>query len=468
MEGMTMAVILDENKSVGPAGIVAPAAHDGSARRLMQGGSVAAMRPRLYFPKTSNFILVPSDGTVFLRESVVIAPFSFGFAGLTLPGIYPMSSILRTLLFALLVSAPATARAQSWRGTLVTASPEHPRNDSATVVELRDGRLLMVWMEFVKNARAGSDEAPNHLVSMISSDRGRTWGSREVLVEPGPGEVNVYNPSLLMLKNGEIFLTYIAYNLLEWKKPLLTSGFGITISTDAKHHSAARRLWDHQPYQTANNTLTRLRSGRIIRATDKCEVWGGVSASGCQMSDDDGITWKPSSNWVMLPLRGTMEAHIAETNAGDLLMAVRNDLGAVFFSRSADEGMSWSPPQTSGLSAPEAMPVLTRLSGSGDLLLVWNHSQYWGDYNHYGLRTPLTCAISHDSGVSWGSLRDLETDPDTEFSNPSCNLLSGSEVIITYFSSTMIDKKKGRFGRSKMDLKAFIASEEWFSREDAK
>lgn len=357
------------------------------------------------------------------------------------------------------------ASAAPWQGTIVAASLDHPRNDSASVIELDDGRLLMVWMEFVKSPEVGHDEAPNHLVSMLSSDHGRTWSSREIVVEPQPGEKNVYNPALLRLKTGEILLTYHANNEIAWMKPLVASGFKIVFSVDAKRHSAPERIWDHKHYQSANNTLVRLKNGRILRASENVPVWGEPSVSGCLISDDEGATWKPSETWVKLPLRGTMEAHVAETKAGDLLMAMRNDLGAVFFSRSSDLGVTWSAPQTSGVSAPESMPVLTRLAASGDLLLVWNHSQYIGDYNHYGKRTPLTCAVSHDSGVTWTSLKDIETEPATEFSNPSCNTMSNGEVIITYFSSAMVRvEHPAVFGRTKMDLKAFIAPEAWFSQ----
>ena len=45
---------------------------------------------------------------------------------------------------------------------------EHPRNDSASIVELADGSLFMVWMEFLPSEWVSADEAPNRICSMVS------------------------------------------------------------------------------------------------------------------------------------------------------------------------------------------------------------------------------------------------------------------------------------------------------------
>ena len=82
-----------------------------------------------------------------------------------------------------------------------------------------------------------------------------------------------------------------------------------------------------------------------------------------------------------------MENHIAETASGRLIMAMRNQVGSVFFARSTDRGLSWSHPQASGLSASESMPSLTRIPTTGDLLLVWNNATYEYTYDHSGKRT---------------------------------------------------------------------------------
>ena len=88
--------------------------------------------------------------------------------------------------------------------TIAPASDEHPRNDSATAVQLRDGSIFLVWMEFFASEWVSKDEAPNRLSSLRSTDGGRTWGAHQVEATTEPGDRSVYNPSLLRLANGEI------------------------------------------------------------------------------------------------------------------------------------------------------------------------------------------------------------------------------------------------------------------------
>ena len=157
-----------------------------------------------------------------------------------------------------------------------------------------------------------------------------------------------------------------------------------------------------------------------------------------------------------------MENHIAETPEGDLVMAVRNQLGSVFLARSFDEGKTWSKPQTTGLTTCESMPSLTRIPGTDHLLLIWNNSDYDFRFDHCGLRTPLTCALSSDGGRSWHNRQNLEDDQDYEFTNVACSYTREGKAIITYLTSKMENPDPpGRLGRHRMSLKAAIVSTDW-------
>jgi len=352
--------------------------------------------------------------------------------------------------------------------TIAPGTPEHPRNDSATIVELRDGSLFMVWMEFLQSAWASADQAPNHLVSMKSRDGGRSWRERRVEAETEPGDASVYNPSLLRTAGGEILFFHIRYHRLVWGQPHEVSGWLYRSTDEARSWDAGLRLWEREPFCGANDTLFETSSGRIIKPVEHMPVWDvppkGVSSSSCFLSDDGGRSWSEPSSWVRLPLRGSMEAHVAEARDRTLVMAVRNDLGSVFLSRSRDGGVSWSLPQTSGLSAPESMPVLKRIPTTGDLLLIWNHSDYDpGFVSHYGKRTPLTAAVSRDCGASWSRVRDIETDPTLQITNPSCTFLSTGKAIVTYFSSPMDEPNPpGRWGQNLKSLEGAIVDVDWF------
>ena len=80
----------------------------------------------------------------------------------------------------------------------------NPRNGEGDVVRLSDGRLLMVYGEFV----GGSDSAPATLQGVVSTDRGRTWGGKHT-VQQNIGQENVMCASLLRLQNGEMLLGFL-------------------------------------------------------------------------------------------------------------------------------------------------------------------------------------------------------------------------------------------------------------------
>ncbi|MBJ44190.1 MAG: hypothetical protein CMJ80_13115 [Planctomycetaceae bacterium] len=355
-------------------------------------------------------------------------------------------SVRRKLVAQHTVVAPATAK--------------HPRNDSASIVELKDGQLMGVWMEFVQSEHAGHDTGHNRIVSKISRDGGLTWKKHRVEAVPRPGDVNIYNPSLLRLKNGEILFSYLCYNELSWRKPLVSTGYMHRSRDPAAGFGEPEILWKRQPFQSANNTLVQLSSGRLVRPVAKVPIWGGAEdnqQSSCMYSDDNGHTWHLPNNWIKLPLRGAMEGHIAETRSGALLMALRTQLGSVFIARSDDGGYSWRKAQTSGLKSGESMPCLVTIPTTGDLLMIWNDSFYDPEFDHFGRRNPLTCAVSRDEGNTWEFRQNIKDDPEWEFSNTACNFTSTGKAIITYFSSKMENPNPpGRLARTAMSLEAVI------------
>jgi sialidase-1 len=349
---------------------------------------------------------------------------------------------------------------------IAEATSEHPRNDSASIVELENAELFAVWIEMHASEWGGHDQAPSSIASMRSGDGGETWGEHRVEVSPGEGDRSVYNPSLVVLPDGELLFFYLKYHHLVWNEALEASGYVKRSVDGGRTWSEPVAIWDHQPYGCANHTFTLLADGRLLKSCERVPVWGTypkcVSSSGCFISDDLGKTWREPAQLVSLPLRGTMENHIAETRSGTLVMVVRSQLGCAFLSRSTDRGESWSHPQATGLSATESMPSLTRIPATGDLLLVWNNAPYDHTCGHSGKRTPLTVAVSEDEGRSWGFIKHIEDDPLFEFSNVACTHLAEKKLIISYFTSRMENPEPpGRFGRERMSLKGAITTLDW-------
>jgi len=356
--------------------------------------------------------------------------------------------------------------------TVVEANDRFPRHDSATIVELSDGRLMLAWMEHVGGDTLGHDHSPCSIASMVSGDQGKTWGAQRILVENCPGDTNIHFPSFLRLQSGGILFFYQRRHELTPGAPQVSTGYVCESSDEGQTFSRPREHDLIRRNDVDGDELVQLSSGRIILPISRvlgnwCSVTeDGVTADhsivSSSYSDDDGQTWQGADTWLDLPRRGAMEPRIAELRDGRLLMTMRTELGAVFQSESRDQGTTWSKPQTTGLKAPESMPCLRRIPDTGDLLLVWNNSSFDPDFDHSGKRTPLTVAISTDDGQSWRNSKDLETDPEWEFTNPSVHFTCQGKVIVTYVASRMDNPDPpGRLGRSCMPLKAAIVDLEW-------
>lgn len=115
----------------------------------------------------------------------------------------------------------------------------------------------------------------------------------------------------------------------------------------------------------------------------------------CYFSDDNGQTWSKSSELrTSTPL---MEPSVAEYAPGKLLMVIRSGLGKLLFSRSTDNGISWSTIEKSKISAPASTSALFRME-EGILGMIWNHSE---SAIHVQDRKRLSLSVSKDGGNSW-------------------------------------------------------------------
>ena len=130
----------------------------------------------------------------------------------------------------------------------------------------------------------------------------------------------------------------------------------------------------------------------------------------------------------------------------------------------------WSKPQTTSLIAPESCPGLIRIPQTGDLMIIWNNSPFDPGFDHSGLRSPLTVAISKDDGQTWEKIKDIETDPEWEFTNPAAIVTRRGDILIAYEASKYESltgpghgksTQIGRVGRDLMHLKLAILDLNW-------
>lgn len=359
---------------------------------------------------------------------------------------------------------------------LAEGTEENPRHGGVSMVELKDGSIFLVKMLFHRSRlqHQAGDDAPADLEALISRDGGRTWGERRILMAPGPDDVSMYSPSLLRLRSGKILFRYEIYHHFIPGEPCCISAFACVSSDECAGFSPPVTIWKRSAHHMGfPHDMVQLSGGRVLApscydhgvvlaACDKGPVGEDAVEAGGFYSDDEGESWKECDNYVYLPMRGAMEPMVAELTDGRLLMVVRTQLGSLFKSYSSDGGQTWSNAQTTGLSSCESCPALVRIPQTGDLLLVWNHSLYDPKFDHSGFRTPLTVAISKDEGRTWGGVKDIETDPEWEFTNPQPLVTRRGTVLIAYEASKYASvTPPGRLGRSRMHQKLAIVGLDW-------
>ncbi|MBO9605595.1 MAG: exo-alpha-sialidase [Paenibacillaceae bacterium] len=321
--------------------------------------------------------------------------------------------------------------------TIGKYNEEFPRCSEGSIVELQDGRLLLSYIKFHKSSHGSNDTAPSSIFSTVSDDGGYTWKDEKVFVQLEQGTVNTFSPNYLRLPSGEILFLYFRYLQLEQGLPVFSRGLIKRSVDDGKTFVDDREMWDREPLGFPSSVIKRLSTGRLLLTVERIQgnLWTETdhSLTGVVWSDDDGHTWNLPEHYIDLPMRGAAEGHLEELADGRVFMIMRTQLGAIFKSYSSDGGITWSKPQTTGLRAPESCPNLMRIPQTGDLMIVWNNSEYDPNFaTHKGKRSPLSVAVSKDEGETWHHIKDIESHPRWCYTNPGIAFTGEGKCILTY------------------------------------
>lgn len=336
------------------------------------------------------------------------------------------------------------------------ATAQTPRSDTASVAELSDGRLMVVYHKYEKGKHAGHDQGRCAIWSKISRDGGKTWHEPRMLVDADPGDMNVQAPALLRQTSGSLLLI-----CLRAHRDGDSSTMCLATSRDqGKSFSFLDPIWrrsEGQLLQGGASSLVELSSGRLLLPFHggSGNQWRQKNSAWCFTSDDSGKTWQRSVT-IDLPKRGAMEASVAELADGSLLMSLRTQLGGPYLSRSSDGGTTWSEAVFSGLEGGESGTCLRRIPGTNNVVLFWNRSKYDKRHHHFGERTPLTAAVSSDRGKSWKIIGNLADDPEAEYTNLDCFFPSKGDAVVTYMVA------KPAWNRKQIHLKAALVPRSWF------
>jgi Neuraminidase (sialidase) len=286
---------------------------------------------------------------------------------------------------------------------------------------LADGRLLMTCCTSPEGAICGS----------YSDDLGKTWNPPFTIVEsPKPvGVHGYYHSSLLKADHGQLLLFYQYY--LKGSLPVYKVQY-LRRSIDGG------KTWDDQLFAGLdgcfNDKPIRLTSGRLIVPVEKqAQTQNGDHrgyVSYVHYSDDNGMSWRKSSNEVnALPVEA-QEPAVEELSDGTLVMLCRTYNGFVLKSMSSDAGVTWSKPEpieALKISDDSSALSLKRIPGTSDLLLLRTSGGKGGS------RTPLVATISKDDGKSWSRDKVLAHREGDNLGYP-CVAFTKDQAIIGYTS----------------------------------
>lgn len=335
--------------------------------------------------------------------------------------------------------------------TIVAPSTEdHPRNGEADMIRLKNGDLLIAYGRWDKNT---DDFGRAEIRCITSSDGGRTWGNDRELV-PNEGKLTAFSVSLLRLKNGEILMSYLVKDSTE------DCNIFFRTSTDECKTWSPRRRFEmpegYSGYTGMNNArLIQLKNGRVLAAAWEGHAKGRIIIGFSLYSDDNGQTWKKSSDVDMRVLDpankvGAQEPGVIELKDGRILMLIRNNFGCIAKSYSSDHGETWSKPElVPELEAPVAPSSIIRMPKTGDLLLIWNRNKTE--------RRPLNSAISRDDGKTWEHFRTV--DDGLGFAYTSITAID-DKIILTYWNY------KSYHPRWNLDLKLKSFDYRWFYEQE--
>jgi hypothetical protein len=299
----------------------------------------------------------------------------------------------------------------------IAPRPGNGRNSEGDFIQLKDGRLLLVYSKFIGTG----DHAPAELAGRYSSDGGRTWSSEDVqVIGLKPGEANLMSVSLLRLRDDRIALFYVQkYDSPPGSKyPYLDYILMRTSGDEGETWSEPTHVvpQDQPGYRVLNNDrVVQLKSGRLVVpvAVHYLPGWFKWQDSAhllCYLSDDEGLTWHPSKSTLQSELLA-QEPGVVQLKDDSLLMFSRSR-DCQLVSHSKDEGETWTALQRSNIAQPTASPAsIERIPSTGHLLLVWNNGDDPLAAAKPVGRRPFTAAISKDEGATWTHVQNLGTDP---------------------------------------------------------
>ena len=357
--------------------------------------------------------------------------------------------------------------------------PDEGYSDQPYVVITADG----AWLCVMTTGRGVEGEGGQHVIGVISRDKGRTW-SAPIDIEPATGyEASWVVPFRTAYGRIYVFYTYNKANIREVPN---AASFGKRVDTLGvyafKYSDDNGLTWSKDRYEIPMHVTEADRDnnfggqtlffwgvskpivhkGAVYWGWNRVTRWGWpgvlVRSQGHFMRgeniqserDPRRLRWKilPESDEGLRAPKGPIaeEINLVSLNGGGLYATYRTIDGYLCQAYSSDDGRTWTPPAYATfangrpIKHPRAYAPVWKLANGKYLLWIHNHggeavhTDEWGRGSYYQSRNPVWVSggVERNGRIEWSEPEILlyDDDPKVRMSYPDL-IEDGGKYFIT-------------------------------------
>jgi sialidase-1 len=300
----------------------------------------------------------------------------------------------------------------------------------------RSGRLLTIYRE----SDSHGAEAFSHLVMRHSSDEGRTWSERQVLIESYRDEGVLFKwncPRIGQLADGRLWALCDGYRQPPGEADTLGSRVYFWWSNDEGETWSEPR--ESPIFGIVPDKLVQTRAGTWLVATHDHETTAPYITQWVSRSEDEGKTWESVVVCRQEGLNPCEGSIIQLPGDGRLVCYMRENSGLGWPAPkcfSCDDGRTWEGPYETNLSGCHR-PVAGFLAG-GDIMVTYRHTvrgHLGSAKNFFAYKESPLSAGEIDPCAQGGIILPLDHDrwsaPDQGYSGWA-NLPGGRVFVVNY------------------------------------
>lgn len=301
-----------------------------------------------------------------------------------------------------------------------------------TLVVLEDGSIMASWF-------AGTHERHEDVAIYTSIKKEGSWSYPKLVANGAAANGKKYptwNPVLFKNPNGLLYLYYKV-----GPSPSTWWGMYKTSKDNGETWSEAKKLSDGILGPIKNKPLL-LKNGNILSPSSVELENGEIWLAHMEHSSDSGKTWQK----IKIPQKKKhklIQPTLLTLKDQSILALFRSNQDKVVYSKSKDNGITWSKAKAMDLENPNSgIDALTMKNGNH--LLVYNPAlsgdQWWDG------RSKLNLGYSQD-GMQWKPIVSLENHQKGEYSYPAIVQDQDGYIHLVY----TYDRKKIKYVKLKIE-----------------